>query len=321
LDNAYVQSLYDGLPFGTKRILRSYVRRLETLLQRRRYDLIWIEKEALPWIPMWLERAFLHGVPYVVDFDDAWFHRYEHHPRWAARVLLGSKIDGVMERASVVVAGNEYLAQRARRAGARHVEVIPSVIDLARYRDVGDVRGHTNGSVVVGWIGTPLNAHYLNKIEPALRRLARHEKIILHIVGAKAPSQLAGLPVKIFEWREATEVDRICAFDMGIMPLDDSAWERGKCAYKLLQVMAAGTPVIASPVGTNSEVVRHGINGLLADSTEEWVAALGRLAADKDLRSRLGQEARRTIEDNYSLDRLLPRLSSILAMAAHPGRH
>src|SRR3954471_23712185 len=133
LDNDYVASLYGGPKVGAGSIIRAYVRRFSALRRRLNFDVIWLEKEALPWLPTWMEIARLEGVPYVVDYDDAWFHRYENH--WLSP-LLGQKIDAVMRVAHTVVAGNDYLARRARQAGARAVEIVPTAIDLERYRDV-----------------------------------------------------------------------------------------------------------------------------------------------------------------------------------------
>jgi len=309
LDNDYVRSLYGGRPAGIGNILRSYGRRFRALHRRMKYDLIWLEKEALPWFPTWVEIARLQGLPYVVDYDDAWFHRYENH--WLSP-LLGHKIDAVMRVAHTVVAGNDYLARRARQAGARDVEIVPTAIDLERYRDVESAA--SSGAMRVGWIGIPLNAHYLTIVEPALRAVA--DGIKLHVVGAPVPPQLAGIQAESFAWSEDNEIARISAFDVGIMPLHDMPWERGKCAYKLLQVMAAGKPVIASPVGANTQVVRHGVNGFLADTTGQWTEALRKLAADPDLRRRMGAEARRTVEESYSTAIVGPRLAVILSRAA-----
>jgi len=311
LDNAYVRSLYGGPRVGAASIVRAYARRLRALMRRMQYDVIWLEKEALPWLPTWLEIARLEGIPYVVDYDDAWFHRYENH--WLSP-LLGHKIDAVMRVAHTVVAGNDYLARRARQAGARHVEIVPTAIDLERYRDLP--AAPASGTATVGWIGIPLNAHYLNIIEPALRAATAETRINLHVVGAAVPPELTGIPAESFPWSEESEIGRIAAFDIGLMPLHDTPWERGKCAYKLLQVMAAGKPVIASPVGANVQVVRHGVNGFLANTTEEWTDALRTLAADPDLRQRMGAAARRTVEDQYSTASIGPRLAAILKAAA-----
>jgi glycosyltransferase involved in cell wall biosynthesis len=274
-----------------------------------RYDVVWLEKEALPWLPAFLEIARLQGLPYVVDYDDAWFHRYESH--WLSP-LLGHKIDAVMRVAHTVVAGNDFLARRARQAGARHVEIVPTAIDLERYQ--GLPVAPAGETMKVGWIGIPLNAHYLTIAAPALRALAG--EITLHVVGGPVPGELEGIPAESFPWTEDSEIARIADFDVGIMPLHDTPWERGKCAYKLIQVMAAGKPVIASPVGANRQVVQHGVNGFLAETTEQWIDALRALAADPDLRRRMGEEARKTVAEGYSTAVVTPRLASILATAA-----
>src|SRR3954467_12136180 len=193
LDNAYVASLYGGPKVGAGNIISSYWRRFSALRRRMRYDVVWLEKEALPWLPTWFEIARLEGLPYVADYDDAWFHRYESH--WL-RPLLGHKIDAVMRVAHTVVAGNDYLARRARQAGARHVEIVPTAIDLERYRDLP--RAPLDGALTVGWIGIPLNADYLTMIEPALRAAAAAAPIQLHVVGAPVPPAFAGIPATSF---------------------------------------------------------------------------------------------------------------------------
>jgi glycosyltransferase involved in cell wall biosynthesis len=318
LDNDYIRGLYSGKRAKAGEIIAAYLKRLWILLRVRRYDLVWMEKEALPWFPAALELVLMRGMPYVVDFDDAWFHRYDHSQSPIVRALMAGKIDAVMRHAAVVVVGNEYLADRARRAKARRVEIIPSVVDFNRYApeiivNAGD--SARKNPVVIGWIGTPITARYLLGFEPAFRAIAAIRPIELHVVGASAPAAFAGLPVKNVVWNEATEIEAILAFDIGIMPLDDTTWERGKCAYKLLQVMAAGRPVVASPVGANCAVVRDGINGFLADTTDRWIEALTALIDDADLRARMGREATQTIKDQYTVERVLPQLASVLTEA------
>jgi len=310
LDNDYVRSLYGGPKVGAGNLVRSYWRRFVALRRRLKHDVVWLEKEALPWLPTFVEIARLEGMPYVVDYDDAWFHRYENH--WL-KPVLGRKIDAVMQVADTVVAGNQYLARRARQADARRVEIVPTAIDLDRYQHLQAAPG--GGGLTVGWIGIPLNAHYLTIVEPALRQAAGEGRLSLHVVGAPVPEALAGITAQSLPWTEDSEIERIGAFDVGIMPLHDTPWERGKCAYKLLQVMAAGKPVIASPVGANAQVVQHGVNGFLAGTTAEWVEALRRLV-DPQLRRRMGEAARKTVEEQYSTAVVRPRLAAILAAAA-----
>jgi glycosyltransferase involved in cell wall biosynthesis len=311
LSNAYVSALYGGTPVSRASIAMAYLRRLAAMRKRMRYDVVWLEKEALPWLPAWVEIARLEGIPYVADYDDAWFYRYENH--WL-RPLLGHKLDKVMQVARTVVAGNDFLARRARQAGARAVEIVPTAIDLDRYRDL-PVRA-PGGPMNVGWVGHPHTVHYLPIVADALRGV---EGVNLQVVGAPVPEAFTGMRAEAFSWTEESEVTRIADFDAGIMPLPDTPWERGKCAYKLLQVMAAGKPVIASPVGANRQVVQHGINGFLAETPEEWSEALRKLAASPDLRARMGVEARKTAEQGYSTAVVVPRLAAILREAAENG--
>ena len=217
LDNDYVRSLYGGPKVGAGDLLRAYWRRFGALRRRLEHDVIWLEKEALPWLPTWMEIARLQGMPYVVDYDDAWFHRYENH--WLSPVL-GGKIDAVMQVADTVVAGNQYLARRARQAGAHRVEIVPTAIDLDRYQNLAPAP--VGESLAVGWIGIPLNAHYLTIVEPALRALVTEGKFSLHVVGAPVPETLAGVAAQSFPWTEDSEIARMGAFDVGIMPLHDT---------------------------------------------------------------------------------------------------
>lgn len=311
----YIRALFGGQRLPVTDIALAYGRRLAALLHRRRYDLIWLEKEALPWLPAWLETGLLSGVPYVVDFDDAWFHRYDLQRSKLLRAMLGGKIDIVMHRASTVVVGNNYLADRARQAGARRIVLAPSAIDLDRYPSAPSLeqaKDPGNRPVVVGWIGTPMTAPYMAAIEPAVRAVSAKASMILRVVGAQAPAAFAGLPTESVPWSESTEIKQILGLDIGIMPLANTLWEQGKCAYKLLQIMGAGRPVIASPVGANCEVVQHGTNGFLADSTNEWITALRALIDDPALRRRLGAAARQTVEQAYSKQKVLPMLVSAL---------
>jgi glycosyltransferase involved in cell wall biosynthesis len=325
LGNDYIRALYGRERIRIGEALGAYVRRLRVLLSTRRYDLVWMEKEALPWLPAAVELALMSETPYVVDFDDAWFHRYDHSPSRIVRGLMAGKIDAIMRHAAVVVVGNEYLANRARCFDARRVEIIPSVIDINRYGPaiMPDAKSLSRKrSIVIGWIGTPITADYLLGVEQAFRAVAAERAVELHVVGATAPGAFAGLPVKNVVWTEANEIEAIRAFDIGIMPLNDTAWERGKCAYKLLQVMAAGRPVVGSAVGANCSVIQDGVNGFLVDRPSRWIDALIRLIDDADLRVRMGFEALRTITDEYAIERVLPQLASVLLdSAALGGNH
>jgi len=313
LPDDYLRDLYAGKRPGTISILAAYVRRIGTLMQRQKLDLLWVEYELFPWFPGWLESLLLSKTtPYLVDYDDAIFHRYDLHTQPLVRRLLGHKIDIVMRHASTVVVGNEYLRAHAIRAGARRVEMLPPSIDLARYPSPTPAR---NEMFTIGWIGSPTTTRYLHRVHDVLADVCLHDKARVVLVGA---SDLGwqDVPHAIHPWSENTEVADIGGFDIGIMPLENGPWERGKCGYKLIQYMACGKPVVASPVGINTRIVEPGINGYLAETKHDWVQALTALMADADLRQQMGASGRAKVERDYAIQVNAPRLAAILRTAA-----
>jgi glycosyltransferase involved in cell wall biosynthesis len=297
-------------------VLLSYWRRVNHLLRCGRYDLLWIEYESLPWIPYGIERL-LRGssVPYVVDYDDAVFHRYDMHQYGMVRTLLGRKIDAVMRDAAAVIAGNDYLAERARAAGARTVVTIPTVIDLGQCPGTPLPRREP---FIIGWIGSPSTSRYLASIEEALRAVCADTGGRVIAIGDPA-LRLKDVPLESRPWNEATENEETSGFDVGIMPLPDSPWERGKCGLKLVKYMGCARAVVASPVGVNRSIVEDGVNGFLATDTAQWVDALTRLRQDFALRQRMGLAGRAKVERQYSLETMAPVLASILEQSQRPG--
>lgn len=309
LDDGYIQQLYAGKRKHISLIIRAYMHRLSILLNARSYDLLWIEKELFPWLPAWAEGLLAKmKIPYIVEYDDAIFHRYDLFPNKAVRAVLGGKIDAVMCSASIVIAGNDYLAKRAMLAGAKRVEILPTVIDLERYKPNQNINSHI---FTIGWIGTPVTSRYLHHVRSALAEVCQNNRARVVLVGS-GPVSLNGVPVEVRPWYEETEVEDIRSFDVGIMPLPDSPWERGKCGYKLIQYMACSRPVVASPVGANKQIVEDGVNGFLASTKDEWVRALNTLINDHDLRVRMGNAGRKKVEMHYCLQVTAPRLAKIL---------
>ncbi|WP_017942175.1 MULTISPECIES: glycosyltransferase family 4 protein [unclassified Thioalkalivibrio] len=310
--NAYLQALYAGRG-RFRETVRGYLRRLYALLRARKFDVLIIEKELFPFLPAWFERVLAQlNVPYVVDYDDALFHRYDLHRRAVVRGLLGRKIDAVMRHSALVIAGNEYLADRARAAGAQRIEIIPTVVDTDRYQAAAK---RAEGPLVVGWIGTPKTSRYLQPLVPVFERLHRDLGVRFVAVGARA-ANFVGTPVEAWPWSEETEVSSIQQFDIGIMPLEDSPWERGKCGYKLIQYMACGLPVVASPVGVNREIVEDGRNGFLASATDDWMETLKELAGNGEQRAAMGAHGRRKVETWYSRAAQAPRVIDVMREAA-----
>jgi glycosyltransferase involved in cell wall biosynthesis len=310
----YLRALYQGRTCWYK-VISGYVSRLMMLLRVRRYDVVIIEKELFPFLPAIAERLLhMFGVRYVVDYDDALFHRYDCHSSALVRLVLGRKIDVVMRHSAMVVAGNEYLAEHARQARAFRVETVPTVVDVEHYRPQKDM---ANDVPIVGWIGTPKTSHYLHSLIPVFEAIQKVMHVQFVAVGARKEDFIDTI-IEVWAWSEATEVGSIRQFDIGIMPLDDSPWERGKCGYKLVQYMACGLPVVASPVGVNSTIVSPEEHGLLANTLAEWQEALVYLLqADISYRVSIGRAGRNYVKNWYSLQVQAPRL---LKMVMEAGR-
>lgn len=307
-DDDYVTELYERRR-RRRTVITSFARRLRRLAQITDFDAIWLEKEVLPWVPSFIELTMLpRRLPLIVDYDDAVFHRYDLHPSPLVRWLLGRKIDAVMARSDLVIAGNDYLEARARAAGAPLVEVIPTVVDLDHYPVPDSKR---NVRPVIGWIGSPSTAHYLDILKPVLASLAERHEFDAVAIGAR-PDQVAGSTFVARPWTEPTEAASVGAFDIGVMPLADTPWERGKCGYKLIQYMALGIPTVASAVGANRQIVSHGESGFLVDDSASWAAALERLLKDGHMRTEYGRAGRAIVEERYELKSQSARLAAML---------
>lgn len=314
-DERFLKRMFAKEPRDFVGIAKSYGARILQLTRSGTFDLVWIEKELFPNLPPWFEILLgKSGIPYLVDYDDATFHQYDQHPRPLVRRVLGRKIDTVMRHATLVVAGNAYLAARARAAGARWIEQLPTVIDLDRY-PATPARPDDAGDFRVGWIGSPTTSPFLSLVEAPLRRLCDAGASRLVTIGAR-DLDLSGIPIEQRSWSEASEVGDLQSLDVGIMPLVDAPFERGKCGYKLIQYMACGLPVVASPVGVNREIVEHGVNGFLASTEAEWLDALTRLRASPDLRRSMGAAGRARVEQHYCLQVTAPRLYALAAETA-----
>lgn len=318
LSNRYLEDFYSGRPTSWSSVAGAYFGRALRLASARKFDLVWIEKELFPLLPDWAERMLAaFAIPYAVDYDDALFHDYDLHRRLLVRKLLGRKIDGVMRHARLVVAGNEYLASRARSAGAPWVEILPTVVDLDRYPSASS---SSNETFTIGWMGSPSGTRYVRAIAGPLAEVCRGGKARVRLIGS-SPLELPGIPLSLRAWSEETERAEIAEFDVGLMPLGGSPWDKGKCGYKLIQYMACARPVVASDVGVNGEIVDEGKNGYLARTDGDWIRALNRLASDPELRARMGAEGRRKVEERYSLRITAPRLAELLRRCVENDPH
>ncbi|WP_219272483.1 glycosyltransferase family 4 protein [Pseudomonas sp. Xaverov 83] len=314
-DDKYLEDLYRGGGRSVLLTLKQYLLRLLVLFKAGRYDVVWIEKEIFPFCPAVAERLLkLVGIPYIVDYDDAVFHTYDLSSSAVVRTLLGSKIDTVMRNAECVIAGNAYLADRAIKAGAPHVEVIPTVVEHARY---GRTLPAPNEKLVIGWIGSPSTEKYVVQIRDALRAACETYGARIVLMGASEGviDELQGIDVEVHKWSEDAETGFVQALDIGIMPLIDGRWEKGKCGYKLIQYMACGVPVIASPVGVNVDIVEGNECGMLAADMSDWHRCLDTLLSDQDLRLFYGSKGLFAVENIFSVQVQAPRIRDILFVA------
>jgi glycosyltransferase involved in cell wall biosynthesis len=292
-------------------LARRVASRLAALARARRYDLVFIQKEMFPHaldVPEWLLARL--GARYVVDLDDAIHLFYDEATGW--RRPLRGKMPRVLAGASLVLAGNRYLAAYARRCGARVLH-FPTVVDTARFHPAPERPAPARPTV--GWIGTPETAHYLHALAPALETAAERARFALFVVGAEGPA-LHGVPVRGKRWREADEVADLHAMDIGVMPLADDEWSKGKCSLKLLQYMSAGVPAVCSPRGSAPDIVADGESGLFAEGDEQWRDRIVSLATSADLRRAIAARARRAVEARYSLAVWGPRFAEALVAAA-----
>jgi glycosyltransferase involved in cell wall biosynthesis len=311
LSDAYVQGLFAKQRLDLADVTRSFLRRLAALFTSHRYDLLWIEGELFPRFPGLAERLLsLLDYPYVVDLDDAIFHTYDQHPYRLVRHFLGRKVDIVLGNAAAVVAGNAYLAERAKQAGASRVVVVPTCVDERKYAEVA--RPAPRSELTFGWIGSPATENYLTTIAQELEALCRSLPASLRLIGA-APDGTR-FPTAIRRpWSEQTEIEEIAACDIGLAPLLGIPWDRGKCSLKAVQYMSVGIPVLAAKFGAQPDIVRHGETGFLFADREEFTFFARELAHDPELRARLGKAGREHVAENYSIHHWVDTLKETFA--------
>ncbi len=317
-NECYLKKVYAHHQVSKRNVLHCYWTRFLLLFTLRRYDLIWIEKELFPYLPSYAEWLISKlGKGYVVDFDDAVFHNYDNHKARLIRSWMGDKIDQVMRNANLVWVGNLYLQERAEKAGALDIRYLPTVITGSRYVK-NKIHFPQPEMITIGWIGSPTTVKYLRGIVPMLEQLNKRFPIELLVVNGPKGVEFSGKMRQIV-WTEENEVEAILQMDIGIMPLPDDKWERGKCAYKLIQYMACGLPVVASPVGMNNQVVIHGENGYLANTDEEWIDALSDLIQHPEKRKAMGDRGRTLVHADFTIENNFPKMVSLISDQATPA--
>jgi glycosyltransferase involved in cell wall biosynthesis len=309
LGDEYLRWRFSGGQLPISAMLHSGLARVADLINISKYDLAILQCELFPLAPGFIERAFIRK-PYIYDFDDAFYLKYRSDRFSLVRPLLGDKFDAVIAGAKAVTAGNKLLAQYAKELNPK-TQYLPTVVDVCRYLPNPAYR--STNVFTIGWIGSPSTAPYLRELVAPLSNIGLEGPIRLVVIGGKAPA-IPNVEVIEIEWSEQAEIDLINSFDVGVMPLPDNEWERGKCAFKLIQYMACAVPVVASPVGANNDVVTKEC-GLMARTSDEWKDAL-RILRDRPIkRQEMGEAGRARVVEYYSLQHNLPEFAEIITQS------
>jgi glycosyltransferase involved in cell wall biosynthesis len=306
LDDAYVRSLVTGEHWSRINILRAYAERLVQIVRRRQSDLLWVHGELFPYLPAAFDKlVFRSGTPMVYDCDDAFFVPYEEHSSGVVRRLLSGKLESLIAGASAATCGNEFLRDYALRF-CKNSMLFPTVVDTDIYCPA---LAKGDDSLTIGWIGSPSTWENVRPILPLLGQVCAGRDIRFRVVGAGIAAEADSFPgLELAPWSEDKEVREVQTFDIGISPLVDAPFQRGKSGYKLVQYMACGVPAVASPVGANATILDAEC-GIFATRPDEWKMALTRLLDDPALRRRLGVAGRARAVEHYSLHVHAPRLT------------
>ena len=292
------------------------LRRVDELFSMRDYDLVFLYREAIPIGPPFIERSIARlGIPIVYDFDDAIFLPAVSEANKAVGFLKNpGRVADILGLSDQVTVGNDYLAAYARRFNPR-VTVIPTSVDTDKFVPLSAADKREREKLIVGWIGSPTTFQYLDAIKGVLAEASAKVPFTLRVSGAGRPVNFPGVDVQVVPWSMADEVSLFNGCDVGVYPLTDDEWSKGKCGFKAIQCMACGVPVVAAAVGVNREIIVDGVNSFLAATPAEWVEKLAVVLKDRALREQMAVAGRRTIEERYSLRVTAPRLAAVMAAA------
>lgn len=303
-DDKYVDALYKNNKKKSHVLLRYVIRFISFLyvLFNTKIKIVWIEKELFPYIPFPFELLLsFFGKKVIYDFDDAVFHNYNNSKLSS---LFNLKFKSIMSFSDLVFAGNKYLYKSIKLMGAKNVHLIPTVVNFNEYLDKRNNYDRLvcdTNCVKVGWIGTPSTQKYLSIVDNAIHKLQSElsVNVELYLIGVNSNLKLKS-KFTIVNWTESTEIETLLQIDIGIMPLFDSSFEKGKCGYKIIQYFACGKPVLASPIGVNVELISDGNNGYLCKNENEWYTNLKNLILDSNKRGMLGTNGCGLVADKYS---------------------
>jgi glycosyltransferase involved in cell wall biosynthesis len=284
-------------------LVSGYLRRIFCLFKIFRYEVIFIHRELTPFGPpifAWIiAKVFKKKIIY--DFDDAiWMADPNGESGLWKTLKWRGKVAAICQWSRKVSAGNQYLADYASQYCDR-VVVFPTVVNTNIHRPKNDQSNFLKKKLVIGWTGSHSTLVYLDPLIPVLKKLEQVHAFDFLVIANKNPV----LPLQGFyflPWQEKTEIEDLSQMDIGIMPLADNEWSKGKCGFKLIQYGALGIPSVTSPVGVNTDIIQDGVNGYLASTDTEWIEKLSLLIQSEDLRKQLGKAGRKTVEDQYSVE-------------------
>ncbi|HIP21002.1 MAG TPA: glycosyltransferase family 1 protein [Sulfurimonas sp.] len=290
-------------------IFMSYLKRLflvfHLLVHKEKYDLVLVEYELFPYLPAWFESILKkRGIKYIVDYDDAIFHKYNMHSNVLVRSVLKNKIAKVMVYADHVIVCNAYLEAYAKKHNEYTLR-LPTVVLLDKYKKKMKVFTKEDNVFVMGWIGSRTTSVYVLEILPVIKRFVeKYKNVRFDLLGFDrtllSNKEIGKYHLNIIDWLAEKEIENILTFDVGIMPLHDDPWSKGKCGFKLVQYMSCKKPVIASSVGMNCTLVKEGENGFLVTSVDEWFSAFEKLYLDVNLRKKMAESNFLKIETEYN---------------------
>lgn len=283
--------------------VKGFTKRFLQLFQLGKFDIIFIHRESSPVGPPFFEWYISKVLKkkIIYDFDDAiWLQNTSESNKVISGVKRHSKVGKICSWASMVFCGNHFLKEYAENFNSNTV-YIPTTIDTNNHHN--QIKEHRSAPITIGWTGTHTTAKYLKEIENILADLQKKHHFKIKLICNKDP-EIDHFNYEFIVWKKESEIADLLNFDIGLMPLDDNDWAKGKCGFKALQYMSLEIPAIASPVGVNNKIISDGINGFLPKNMDEWEEKLKQLINDKELRVKLGKEGRKTVTMNYSVSAL-----------------
>jgi hypothetical protein len=297
-----------GVEVKLLRVPAGFLARLRIFRRLAEFDVVIIQRKLLTSLDLLFVKRYARRI--VFDFDDAIMFRSSRHKDQGSGQRM-RRFAAMMKTVDAAIAGNSYLADQAARYISRdRIFIVPTVVDVTEY-GVKDY-SRTDEKFVVGWIGTSTNLQYVEQIVPALEMAGRRVKNLALKIVCDRFIDIDGVEVIKKPWRPDDVSEDLMSFDVGIMPISDDSFTRGKCGLKVVQYFAAGVPAVVSPVGINRDLVIPGQTGLWAEGIDEWAEQLEKLAANRELCRKMGLAGRRLVEEKFSLETTAPRYLDIL---------